>query len=206
MTNIPKLSKLTFIQNTAGGKHAKAIYRCECGVIKECFIDNVKRLHTISCGCERRQNKHSITHGLRRHPLYRIWAGIKTRCYNDKTVGSKLYIERGVVVCEEWINNPENFINWALANGWEKGKQIDKDIKARNLHIEGLVYSPEMCSVVSATENGRCTRKNRYIEYGGLTKCIKEWSEYFKISSATFWYRIKKCNWNLYLYAEKWNT
>lgn len=83
------------------------------------------------------------THGLNDHPLYRKWNGFKTRCYNKNNPKYHRYGGRGVIVCNEWVNNFKAFYDWAILNGWEEGLQIDKDIKAHKLGKEGLIYSPE---------------------------------------------------------------
>ena len=44
-------------------------------------------------------------HGLYKHPLYKIWLGMKRRCYNSKNDSYKYYGARGVRVCSEWKSN-----------------------------------------------------------------------------------------------------
>ena len=50
-------------------------------------------------------------HGLRGHPLYPIWKGIKSRCFNPNTKAFKNYGGRGISLCEEWMN-PRAFIEY----------------------------------------------------------------------------------------------
>lgn len=196
--------QLTILEGIPREKNTaqRVIAKCECGVIKSYLLVSLRKARpTVSCGCFRVKISKSrfTTHGLRKHPLYRIWADIKTRCTNPNVKHFENYGGRGVRLCDEWIDNPEEFIKWALQNGWVKGLQIDKDKKGGN-----LIYSPSSCSVVTQLENGRYTRTNRKIEYKGELKCLAEWSEYAKVSKATFWYRIKKCNWDMYIYVIKW--
>lgn len=116
--------------------------KCDCGIIKDYFLCNLQRKsHTHSCGCFRRQKAVArfVTHGLRRHPLYRIWADIKTRCYNKNALHYPRYGGRGVKMCSDWKKNPDHFIVWAVANGWRKGLKIDKDIKKPG----NLTYGPK---------------------------------------------------------------
>ena len=89
------------------------------------------------------------THRLSKHPLYRVWHDIKRRCYNPNFSPYPYYGGIGVTVCEEWLNHPENFIQWAVSQGWVKGLEIDKDIKQAG----NKIYSPEMCSIVSHRDN-----------------------------------------------------
>ena len=51
-------------------------------------------------------------HGLKKHPLYSIWKGIKSRCYNPRTKAYKNYGGRGIKICDEWMD-PGEFIKYA---------------------------------------------------------------------------------------------
>ena len=67
-----------------------------------------------------------IKHGLSSHPLYRVWAGMKARCYNKNSKIYEYYGRRGIKICNEWINNPTDFIFWGLKNGYKLGLDIDR--------------------------------------------------------------------------------
>lgn len=203
-----KYGRLTIIEDLGYVNGVKKVLAlCKCGTIKEYFLSNLqKKGHTTSCGCYRRENPHGVTHGLRGHHLYKIWSYIKTRCCNANSEGYLRYGANGVELCEEWLNNPEKFISWALDNGWRRGMMIDKDIKAKALGLKGVMYSPEWCTVVTPKENANAASSNRNMEYNSEIKSSAAWSEYFGISKATFWYRIKKCNWNIYDYVKKWGN
>lgn len=142
-------------------------------------------------------NDWRTTHGLSRHPLYRIWTKIKERLYNPNHEAYHRYGGRGVKMCKEWINNPVAFINWALDNGWKKGLHVDKDIKAMKLGIEPLEYSPEMCSIVSPKENCRNASYNIMIEYNGKKQCLMDWCEELGFDQATMHHRIFDYNYTI---------
>ena len=78
----------------------------------------------------REKTRSNITHGYSRrhqkHPLYHIWGVMKDRCYNPSSPAYKYYGGRGIKVCDEWLNNPKAFIEWALKNGWGKGLTLDR--------------------------------------------------------------------------------
>lgn len=109
------------------------------------------------------------------HPLYNIYYNIYGRCYNKNRDNYKYYGGKGVVICDEWLNNPKLFIEWALQNGWRRGLQIDKDIKSKELGINPPIYSPECCSIISKNKNNLHTSQNRYFTVNGVTKNITEW-------------------------------
>lgn len=198
MTNLQKksrISRLTFIKQVTFGRKARAIYRCNCGNEKELAIANVKNGTTYSCGCL----KDEITkkHGLYKHPLYVLWISIKQRCYYKNSISFPRYGAIGVKMCDEWKNDFKAFYNWAIQNGWKKGMQIDKDIKARELEMVPLLYSPKFCQFVTPKKNGNNKSNNHYIEYNGITKTLQEWSEEYNLPCETLRRRIKKLKWEL---------
>ncbi len=77
---------------------------------------------------------------------------MKKRCYNTNSRGYKWYGAKGVYVCDEWKHSAKTFIEWALANGWKKGFQIDKDILSLQLGVLPF-YSPDTCMFISKTAN-----------------------------------------------------
>lgn len=74
---------------------------------------------------------------------------MKDRCYNLNSQKYPWYGAKGVVMCDEWLEDPLKFIEWAENNNWKPGMEIDKDIKFPGNNV----YSPEMCSLVSHKEN-----------------------------------------------------
>lgn len=176
---VPPNSRLSFIKKTSEGTNCTAIYKCECGVEKEFCMNNVRRGKVMSCGCFQResQSKRAKTHGLSNHPLFKIWVGIKVRCETEGRDNNPYYYDKGVSMCDEWKNNFVSFYNWALDNGWEKGMEIDKDVKAKELGVSALIYSPEMCSVITRKENCNNRSSNRILTFNGFTKNVTQWEE-----------------------------
>lgn len=182
---MPKViqSRLTFIRKTITGKHAKAIYKCICGVEKEISIYPVQKGIVISCGCYHKELH--TKHGLLKHPLYSIWYHVKERCYSINAKKYPDYGARGVRMCDEWLNDFKSFYDWSIANGWKKGLQLDKDIKAMAIGIEPMLYSPEFCQFVTCIENNNAKRNNRFIEYNGRRETLTNWGKEYNISLRT---------------------
>ncbi len=111
-------------------------------------------------------------HGLTNHELYHAWQSMIQRCYNKNNKAYKTYGAKGVTVCDEWKNNSTAFLEWALANGWRKGLQLDKDILGN-----GLLYSPSTCQFVTAKINANNRTNNRHITYSGKTKTLSQWAQ-----------------------------
>lgn len=159
-------------------------FQCTCGKLYKATAAAIKQQAKLaknpqipSCGCvkpiiakttaKRSFTKHGYTAKNSKHPLYNVYRSMLNRCYNPNNKSYKTYGAIGVTICQEWLDNPVTFINWALANGWEKGLEIDKDLKAVGLKI----YSPNTCSIISKVANNRLAhlREHAY----GRTKHVK---------------------------------
>jgi len=81
------------------------------------------------------------------------YMSMMSRCYYENNDSYNNYGERGILVCEEWDHNPDEFIKWGLENGFKKNLQIDRIDNS-------LGYSPINCRWITQTENQRNTRSN----------------------------------------------
>lgn len=100
---------------------------------------------------ERRRSR--VLEPRQRQKLYSVYNKMRGRCGQIGRVNhsKKYYEDRGIRVCDEWMEDFNKFEAWALANGYEQGKQIDR--------IDNdLGYDPSNCRFVSALENNRNRR------------------------------------------------
>lgn len=88
------------------------------------------------------------------------------RCTNEISTVYDYYGGKGIRVCEEWILNPNSFIEWSLQNGFEPGLEIDRIDGNKN-------YSPENCRWVTKTENLRNKKHNFGIGSKGRARSSK---------------------------------
>ena len=104
------------------------ICQCDCGSIHSVSAYGLRNGTSKSCGCKTKDRitKYNYRHGLSRTDIYRIFRCMKERCYSPKHSSYKNYGGRGIGICEEWKNNPESFVNWALNSGYQKGLTIDR--------------------------------------------------------------------------------
>jgi hypothetical protein len=165
---------------------------CECGSGKDRVItfSDLKRGNTKSCGCYHKEvvKETSKKHGLRGHRLYSIWASMKTRCYNENSSGYKNYGGRGIIICDEWINEDDgfiNFYNWAMNNGYSSELTLDRE------NVNGN-YEPSNCRWSDRVTQANNTRVTKYVEINGEIKTPKEWREIYNLSRSTFKWRISK--------------
>lgn len=169
---------------------------CNCGSVKEYFFNNLRRGNTTSCGCYQKEIvakvnfRHGLTTRVNRHPLYHVYCSMKERCYNKKTRSYKNYGLRGIVVCDEWINDFVSFFNWAVKSGWKRGLTLERKENNGN-------YEPSNCRWATSKEQARNKSINIFLTAFGETKCLMDWSKDNRcvVSLNGLWLRIKK-GWN----------
>lgn len=84
--------------------------KCDCGNIKLCFLHNLRKGNTVSCGCVKNIQKPGLTHGLSNHSLYKLWGNINRRCYTKSSKNFQLWGGRGI--SNFWKNNPKEFVEY----------------------------------------------------------------------------------------------
>ena len=77
--------------------------------------------------------------------------------------------------------------------GKKKGLEIDKDMKGN-----GLLYSPETCSIITHKQNANSRRNHKYLEFKGETKTLAQWADFYNIHQRTLRNRIIR-GWNINL-------
>lgn len=97
--------------------------------------------------------------------LYEIWQGMNKRCNNKNCKDYYNYGGRGISICDEWNNSSENFISWALSNGYSDELSIDRINTNSN-------YCPQNCKWSTPTEQvrNRHLQRNNKTGYTGVRK------------------------------------
>jgi hypothetical protein len=127
----------------------------------------------------------TIKHGLRRHPIFTLWANIKSRCKNQNHPKYKDYGGRGISICNEWNDDFKTFYDWCITNGWQQGLEIDRVNNNGN-------YEPSNCRFVTRTQNMRNTRTTVYATYNGETKPLHQWCDDLGLNFSRTVQRIEK--------------
>lgn len=109
---------------------------------------------------------------------------IKDRCYNKKSTGYNLYGGKGIKICNEWLDDSNNFVNWALENGYKEGLTIDRVDSSKD-------YCPENCRWISREENSKRVNEKTFLTINGITDSYFGWSERLKGNSSLVFYWVK---------------
>ena len=78
-------------------------------------------------------------------PEYRVWYGMKTRCYNPKDKGFSNYGGIGIKVCERWRTSFETFLE-------DMGERPSATCQIHRVDSDGD-YSPKNCVWIEKSEH-----------------------------------------------------
>lgn len=106
------------------------------------------------------------------HKLKHIFDGMIDRCYNKESKTFHWYGEKGVTICDEWLDNPKSFEQWAMSNGYTDGLTIDRKESNGN-------YCPENCRWITLEENSRKAGRVNWITVRGETLTGRQWAQRF---------------------------
>ena len=132
--------------------------KCDCGKIKKVRLSHLVRGKIKSCGClfKTMSGKSSSDLGV-------VYRSMKTRCKSDY-FESHLYYDKGIIICDEWLNDFELFESWSINNGYKKGLQLDRKNNSKG-------YSPKNCRYVTPKVNVNNRDNTLYVNYKN-----KKWS------------------------------
>jgi len=154
-----KFNQLTVVKRVPNiGKKPAWLCRCDCGV--ECVVASCNlKAGQVSCGCfqskwaTQHAKKKNTTHGLAYTEIYKRWRAMTKRCKPTAKHCRHNYYDRGIKVCQEWLDDPAKFIEWSKANGFRKDLEIDRIDNDKG-------YSPDNCRYATRKVNANNRRTN----------------------------------------------
>lgn len=119
---------------------------------------------------------------IKRHPLYRIWAGMRRRCFSKTSASYSAYGARGITVCERWAD--------FRAFASDMGPRPDgKSLERKN---NDGPYSPENCVWATPKQQSANTRQTKLIEFNGERLPLREWARRIGIDKNSLKDRLKR--------------
>ena len=159
-----RYGRLTIIREVepAGSSHKRVrrfLCRCDCGNEIICRLPNLKSGTTKSCGCYRKfvSSNRRDCHHLQNTRIYRIWCGMKRRCYNKHNEHFDRYGGRGIIVCDEWKTDFMNFYDWAMSNGYDDKLSIDRINNEGNYEPSNCRWANQKQQIVNSTATIKCS-------------------------------------------------
>lgn len=146
---INKFEVLEDLGRVNGNRRVKV--KCKvCNIEFEGQVQNIKVAK--SCGCLK--GKEIVCSYKQSHKrLFRIYKNMIARCYLETHKSFHNYGAKGIKVCWQWIDCPDEFCIWSLNNGYLDNLSLDR--------INGLKgYEPLNCRWITVTEQNRNARSN----------------------------------------------
>lgn len=191
-----KFGRLTVIERAGSDKYKNAMWLCKCDCEKQakCVVNGsyLRKGLSQSCGCYNRElnSERMKTHGESKTRLYKLWVGMKKRCYNQNCNSYKYYGAEGKAVCDEWKDSFQAFYDWSMSNGYQDNLTIERIDNSKG-------YSPDNCKWATMKEQSNNTRRNHLIEYKGKKQNLTQWAEELNINYDKLEARINRLHWDV---------
>ncbi len=122
-----------------------------------------------------------VTHGKYGSRIYRIWAGMKSRCTDTDRPRFKDYGGRGITVDERW-QSFENFYE-DMIGSYQKELTLDR------IDCNGN-YCKENCRWATVQQQNANRRNN--VEYEGKKLSRTDWAKELGMKKVTLQHRLKR--------------
>lgn len=157
---------------------------CVCGTAKSVRQDHLRSGKTISCGCEHKRrasarasnmHKANTKHGMANTRTHSIWMGMLSRCRNPNSQFYSHYGERGIDVCDRWLEFANFLSDMGTAPPGMEIDRIDNDAG----------YSPQNCRWASRRDQQNNRRNNRLLTHAGKTMTLTQWARHVDLNPST---------------------
>ena len=162
---------------------------CDCGEQVTVRDDHLKSGAIISCGClhseitAARSTRHGHANRGKLTDEYNIWSNLLARCLNQDNERFSSYGERGITVCDRWLD----FSNFLADMGLRPSSAHSIDRKNNDGN-----YCPDNCRWATRKEQARNKRNNRMLTLNGKTQCMAAWVEELGLTYSATKARIRR--------------
>ena len=153
-----RYGKLTVVafDHTSKSKNAYWKCVCDCGLTTVTSGTYLRKGHTTSCGCTKREHFKKTHVYSDSEPLYGVWEQMRSRCNNANNPRYSTYGANGITVCKEW-DDYDTFRKWAFENGYKApGANTPKKERMSIDRIDpSKGYEPDNCRWITVSENSK---------------------------------------------------
>jgi ribosomal protein S27AE len=142
---------------------------------------------TMQTGNKNPTYKHGLTKRGKVIREYKIWADIKTRCFNKNSRVFEHYGGRGISMCERWEKSFEDFLE-DMGYAPSTKHSVDRIDVNKN-------YEPNNCKWATKDEQSNNTRSNKFITLDGKTQTYAQWEKELKLRKGTISQRKIQSDW-----------
>ena len=172
-------------------KYGHWIYKCicnECGFERHSHYGPISGKNKATICRHLRANGEHIPYGHKwtNKRIAKIFNHMITRCYNQDSKDYRWYGAKGVRVCEQWLNNPMQFEEWALSNGYREDLTIDRIYSDQD-------YCPENCRWIPLEDNSRRAGKVNWVNVENTTLTGQQWAKRLGLGINTINKAIREC-------------
>lgn len=148
-----------------------ALYK---GICNECGFERIARHNhlkrTSECkhiGLNGKFINYEISWNNKR--IQKTFNDMRQRCYDENNKNYKWYGAKGIKICNEWMDNPHLFEEWALQNGYEDNLTIDRINEDKD-------YCPNNCRWITNSQNAKYKSTTSLINVNGEVHSGKDWA------------------------------
>lgn len=175
----------------SGGRRYSYLLECQCGheyVLSRNAIGKAQEPCPI---CRAAAGKPKAT----KHPLYKTWQSMISRCYQPKCSSYPTYGGKGITVCDEWLGTKrklsggDGFARFVADVGDRPSSEhtLDRIDNARG-------YFPDNVRWATSAEQAINRNTTKLVTIGADTMSFSAWLRYLDISSSVAFRTMKRTN------------
>lgn len=167
-----------------------SMWRClySCGHTNDVKTSSFLNSKTGRCNMCSKKIPTTLSHGhslrSKRSGEYQSWGNMKRRCYDPNNNRSQYYLEKGITVCDEWLNSFPNFLRDMGPKPHKSYSLERKDLTKR--------YDKENCKWADDITQANNKTNNIHIEHEGITYSLKRWCVILDMNYKHCWYLLKR--------------